>query len=80
VCYKFNDATNCYRFSEFKTSFKTNVVKINDQLIKNFNNNFIETSSEEIILNENENRSLTLTNEFEYLSIDNSMNQVRLKY
>jgi hypothetical protein len=45
-------------------------------MIKNFNNNFIDTNSEEIILNENENRSLTLTNDFEYLSFDNSMNHV----
>lgn len=64
-------------FSDFKTQFKANVFKANDSLMKNFQSNFIETNSEEITIHENETKSITFTNDFEYSSsLDNSLNQV----
>jgi hypothetical protein len=52
-------------------------VKANDYLMKNFHNSFNECASE-AALNENESKSFTFTNDMEYLSPDNSMNQVKL--
>ena len=53
------------------------MVKANDYLMKNFHNSFNECASE-AALNENESKSFTFTNDIEYLSPDNSMNQVKL--
>ena len=64
-------------FSEFKTTFKGNINKANEHLLKNFQSNFIESNSEEIGLNDNDKQSITFTNDFECLSLDNSINQVR---
>lgn len=60
--------------AEFKSSFKNSIVKANDHLTKNFYANFIETNSEEVTLIENENKSISFTNDFDFNSPDNSMN------
>jgi hypothetical protein len=74
-----NDIKKTKEFQDFKHSFKSNVIKVNDHLMKNFNTNFVDTNSDELAFADNENKSLTLTSEFDYLSLDNSMNQVVLK-
>ena len=61
-------------FSEFNSHLNNNINKANDYLMKNFHNSFNECASE-VTLNKNESES-TLTNEYEHLSPDNSMNQV----
>lgn len=72
-----NDLMRTKDFVEFKQSFKQNVLRTSESLVKNFNYNFLDNNSEEITFNEqNENKSLTLTNDFDYLSLDNSLNQV----
>jgi hypothetical protein len=60
---------------DFKSTFYTNINKANDHLMKNFHSAFNECTSE-VTINENESKSFTFTNDFEYLSPDNSMNQV----
>lgn len=60
---------------EFKNSLKSSVLKANENLTKNFYSNFVDSNSEEVTLLENENKSLTLTNDFEFCSPDNSLNQ-----
>ncbi|CAF0787645.1 unnamed protein product, partial [Brachionus calyciflorus] len=59
--------------AEFKASLKQNILKANDFLTKNFYANFIENNTEEATL-DNENKSLTLTYDFDFSSPDNSMN------
>lgn len=65
-------------FGEFKTTFKTNISKANDSLLKNFQANFVDTNCEETLtLMDNDKQSVTFTNDFECLSLDNSIsNQV----
>lgn len=68
-------------FSDFKSSLKANVHKANESLMKNFQSNFIESNTEEVAINENETKSITFTNDFEYSSsLDNSLNQVNKLY
>lgn len=63
-------------FNEFKNSFKTSVGKANEFLLKNFYNNFTECNSDEVtLMNENENKSISFTNDLEFSSLDNSLNQ-----
>ena len=65
------------RFTEFKTAFRGSIERANDMLLKNFLINFVENSSEDIMNHENDSKSvITFTNDFESLSMENSMNQV----
>ena len=66
-------------FTDFNAEFKSNICRANDALMKNFQSNFIESNSEELTIHENETKSITFTNDFEYpSSLDNSLNQVNL--
>lgn len=68
-------------FADFKSQFKSNVHKANESLVKNFQTNFIENNSEEVTIHENETKSITFTNDFEYSSsLDNSLNQVVIDF
>ena len=73
------DLMKTKEFAEFKSSFKSSVERSNEQLMKNFNANFFADSSnsehEVNFLNDSESKSMTMTNDFEYLSLDNSLNQ-----
>ena len=63
-------------FTDFKLTFKKNITKANDALLKNFQTNFTENISEDVLnLNDNDNKSIAFTNDFECLSLDNSLNQ-----
>lgn len=65
-----------HEFIEFKTKLSQNVSKVNDHLVKNYQNLFKNASDSEVILLDNtENKSISFTNDFEYMSPDNSMNQ-----
>ena len=44
-------------FAEFRLTFKNNVEKANEFLLKNFHSNFIESHSEEVTIHENESKS-----------------------
>jgi hypothetical protein len=63
-------------FVEFRSTFKTNVLKANDYLMKNFHSSFIESNSEEVTIHDNENKSISFTNDFDYVSPNNSITQV----
>lgn len=67
------------RFVEFKSNFQGSTNRAVENLMKNFYANFIETglNSDEVVnLNEqNEVKSVSFSNDLEYSSLDNSMNQ-----
>jgi hypothetical protein len=63
-------------FIEFRSTFKATVLKANDYLMKNFHSSFIESNSEEVTIHDNENKSITFTNDFDYVSPNNSITQV----
>lgn len=63
-------------FVDFKETFKGNITKANDNLQKNFQANFIESqNSDELAINDTDKLSVAFTNDFECLSLDNSINQ-----
>lgn len=62
------------KVADFKSSFKNHVLKANEYLGANFHANFIENNSEEVTLIDNENKSVTFTNDFDFSSPDNSLN------
>jgi hypothetical protein len=71
-----DDLIKTKEFAEFRTVFKSNVMKANEHLMKNFHSSFIECHSEEVTIHENESKSISFTNDFDYSSPNNSMNQV----
>ena len=58
-------------------NFQSKTKKSIDNLIKNFNINFIESNSDEIVTvnDHNEIKSVSFSNDLDYSSSDNSINQ-----
>jgi hypothetical protein len=62
-------------FVDFKATFKDNITKANDNLLKNFHANFVDNPSDELAMNDTDKFSVAFTNDYECLSLDNSINQ-----
>ncbi len=62
-------------FNDFKLAFKASVVKENENLLRNFQTNFVQENCDEILtmLNDNDKQSVAFTNDFECLSLDQSI-------
>ncbi len=62
-------------FGEFKASFGASVAKQNDYLLRNFQANFSQDNGDDLLamLNDNDKQSVAFTNDFECLSLDQSI-------
>jgi hypothetical protein len=69
-----DDILKTKEFNEFSVSLRNNISRANEYLMNNFQSAFNENVSD-LTAQENESKSYTFTNDFEYLSPDNSMNQ-----